>query len=105
MFSTDVLLQLTLSIIMPHCSRIGSGTGIFTRALLSHSSFSSSVKELKAVEPSEGMRNFFVKSTVETDSERRVSVRDGTFDNTHIEDGVADVIVIAQVCVFSGRGA
>lgn len=80
--------------------RIGSGTGIFTRAMLAHPSFAKSVKELKAVEPSEGMRNFFIKSTVETDPEKRVSVREGTFDRTGIEDGVADMIVIAQVRVY-----
>lgn len=44
------------------------------------------------------MRNFFVKSTVETDPGKRVSVQEGTFDNTGIEDGAADLIVMAQVC-------
>lgn len=87
-------------VLTPHYSRIGSGTGIFTRALLSHPGFSNSVKELKAVEPSDGMRNFFIKSTVETDPENRVNVRDGTFDKTGIEDGVADMIVMAQVSLF-----
>lgn len=43
------------------------------------------------------MRNFFVKSTVETDPGKRVTVQDGTFDHTGIEDGVADLIVMAQV--------
>lgn len=46
------------------------------------------------------MRNFFIKSTVETDPEHRVNVRDGTFDKTGIEDGIADVIVMAQVSPF-----
>lgn len=44
------------------------------------------------------MRNFFVKSTVETDPGKRVSVQEGTFDNTGIADGAADLIVMAQVC-------
>lgn len=43
------------------------------------------------------MRNFFVKSTVEKDPEGRISVMEGTFDRTGVEDGVADMIVIAQV--------
>lgn len=52
------------------------------------------------------MRNFFVKSTVETDPGKRVTVQEGTFDNTGIADGVADLIVMAQVCVsFYPAGA
>lgn len=44
------------------------------------------------------MRNFFTKSTVETDVRKRVCVREGTFENTGVEDGVADMIIMAQVC-------
>lgn len=82
------------------CNRIGSGTGLFTRSLLSQPSFSS-VKQYIGVEPSAGMRNFFIKSTVETELGKRagVTVREGTFDNTGLEDGIADMIVIAQVCL------
>ena len=49
------------------------------------------------------MRNFFIKSTVETDFGKSagVSVREGTFDNTGIEDSVADMIVMAQVSTYT----
>ena len=39
------------------------------------------------------MRDQFIKSV----KDPRVSIREGTFDNTGIEDGWADLIVIAQV--------
>ena len=42
--------------------RIGAGTGIFTRALLAHPEWSDSVAELKAVEPSQVMRDVFSKT-------------------------------------------
>ncbi|OSC99079.1 S-adenosyl-L-methionine-dependent methyltransferase [Trametes coccinea BRFM310] len=71
---------------------LGAGTGIFTRALLAHPDWSDAIKELRAVEPSEGMRDVFTKSV----SDPRVSVREGTFDTTGIEDGWADLVVIAQ---------
>lgn len=73
--------------------RIGSGTGIFTRALLAHPKWRDSVAKLKAIEPSEGMRSQFSKSV----TDGRVSISEGTFDNTGVEDGWADLIVIAQV--------
>ncbi|KAI0362193.1 S-adenosyl-L-methionine-dependent methyltransferase [Trametes cingulata] len=71
---------------------IGSGTGIFTRALLAHPDWSGSIKELVAVEPSEGMREVFTKSVTDP----RVSTREGTFDATGVADGWADLVVIAQ---------
>jgi len=71
---------------------IGSGTGIFTRALLAHPEWSSAVKQLKAIEPSEGMRDVFTKTVLD----ERVSVSEGTFDTTGVEDGWADLVVIAQ---------
>ncbi|EJD02295.1 S-adenosyl-L-methionine-dependent methyltransferase [Fomitiporia mediterranea MF3/22] len=71
----------------------GAGTGIFTRALLSHPSFQSTISALKAIEPSEDMRGFFSKAV--TDS--RVNIAEGTFDSaTGVEDGWADLIVTAQ---------
>ena len=39
------------------------------------------------------MRSVFSKTVLDP----RVSVREGTFDTTGIEDGWADVIIIAQV--------
>ncbi|TEB36361.1 S-adenosyl-L-methionine-dependent methyltransferase [Coprinellus micaceus] len=71
---------------------IGAGTGIFTRALLADPEWSPSIKELRAVEPSEGMRSVFSKSV----NDERVKVSDGTFDTTGVEDGWADLVVIAQ---------
>ncbi|KAK0196911.1 S-adenosyl-L-methionine-dependent methyltransferase [Armillaria mellea] len=76
---------------------IGAGTGLFTKSFLKHPEFSGTVKELRAVEPSAGMRDVFVK-TVQDD---RVSVREGTFDTTNIEDGWADLVVVAQAGNFS----
>jgi hypothetical protein len=73
--------------------RLGSGTGIFTRALLGDSLFGPAVRELRAVEPSEGMRGTF--STKVQDP--RVSTYEGTFDCTGVEAGWADLVVIAQV--------
>jgi hypothetical protein len=81
--------------------RIGSGTGIFTRALLGHPEWASSIEALKAVEPSEGMREVFCKSIEDV----RVTVSEGTFDNTGVENGWADLVVVAQVrfpCKFKG---
>ena len=79
--------------------RIGAGTGIFTRALLAHPEWSDSVAELKAIEPSQGMRDVFSKTVVEVYP--RVSIVEGTFDTTRAEDGWADLVVIAQVCMHS----
>ncbi|KAL5511249.1 hypothetical protein ACEPAH_4464 [Sanghuangporus vaninii] len=71
---------------------LGAGTGIFTRALLAHPEWSDSIAELKAVEPSDGMRGVFSKSV----SDPRASISEGTFDNTGVESGWADIIIIAQ---------
>ncbi|KZT26356.1 S-adenosyl-L-methionine-dependent methyltransferase [Neolentinus lepideus HHB14362 ss-1] len=71
---------------------IGSGTGISTRALLAHPSWSQSLARLHAVEPSEGMRDVFSK----TIKDSRVSAADGTFDTTGVEDGWADLVLVAQ---------
>lgn len=75
--------------------RLGAGTGIFTRALLAHPDWSSSIKSLRAIEPSEGMREVFSKSV----NDERVTVTEGTFDTTNVEDGWADLVVVAQVSV------
>jgi len=71
---------------------LGAGTGIFTRAFLAHPEWSSALRELRAIEPSEGMRAQFI-STV---NDHRVTVQGGTFQSTHVPDGWADLIVIAQ---------
>ncbi len=77
--------------------RLGSGTGIFTRALLAHPDWSSAIKELRAIEPSEGMRSVFSKTVTDP----RTSAHEGTFDTTGVEDGWADLVVIAQACHFN----
>ncbi|KAF7323003.1 Histone H2B [Mycena chlorophos] len=71
---------------------LGSGTGLFTRALLAHEEWKASIETLKAIEPSPGMRQVFR----ENNSDERVSVADGTFQDTGVPDGWADVVVIAQ---------
>ncbi len=73
--------------------RIGSGTGIFTRALLAHPAWGNSVAEIKAVDPNENMRAFLIGAV----KDARVSVASGTFQNTGIQNEWADAIVIAQV--------
>jgi len=71
---------------------LGSGTGIFTRAMLSHPEWAKSISEIKAVEPSEGMRTVFAREVTDP----RVSLTEGTFDKTGVADAWADLIVIAQ---------
>lgn len=73
--------------------RIGSGTGLFTKALLAHPAWTKNIKAYVAVEPSEGMRETF-SQTIQDD---RICLQDGTFQNTKVEDGWADLVVIAQV--------
>ncbi|PSR74107.1 hypothetical protein PHLCEN_2v10063 [Hermanssonia centrifuga] len=72
--------------------RIGAGTGIFTRALLAHPDWSGSIKQLRAIEPVEGMREQFSKTVIDD----RVTIAEGAFDRTGVEDGWADLVVIAQ---------
>jgi len=71
---------------------LGSGTGIFTRALLAHEAFSSSVERITAIEPSDGMREVFNKQT----QDPRASTKSGTFEDTGIIDASADLVVVAQ---------
>lgn len=80
-----------------HC-RVGAGTGLFTRALLAHPNWSegSTVRSLKAYEPSSGMRTTFAEKT----KDDRVTIAEGTFESVSVEDSWADLIVIAQVRPF-----
>ncbi|PIL24062.1 hypothetical protein GSI_13813 [Ganoderma sinense ZZ0214-1] len=94
-YQSNALAHIRQSIKAPsplNVVEIGSGTGLFTRALLAHPDWANSVKELHAIEPSAGMRDVFAKGTTDT----RASVHAGTFDSTSVEDGWADLIVIAQ---------
>lgn len=72
--------------------RIGAGTGIFTRILLTHPEWVTSIGALRAIEPSVGMRDFWTKTVKDS----RATIVEGTFDSTGVEDGWADLIVIAQ---------
>ncbi|KAG8935694.1 hypothetical protein FRC02_006970 [Tulasnella sp. 418] len=71
---------------------LGSGTGIFTRALLAHPSLGPVVHELRAIEPSAGMRAQF-SAKVE---DERVSCSEGTFERTGAPDEWADLVIVAQ---------
>jgi len=71
---------------------LGSGTGIFTRALLADSSFGQSIAELRAMEPSAGMRGTFEKAIKDS----RVTCREGTFEKIGASDEWADLVVVAQ---------
>ena len=77
---------------MRNPNRLGAGTGLFTRSLLSHPTFGVAVRELQAVEPSQGMREVFQERT----RDDRVSVREGSFEHTGSPDGWADLVVVAQ---------
>ncbi|THH05765.1 hypothetical protein EW145_g4555 [Phellinidium pouzarii] len=72
--------------------RIGCGSGIFTRGILAHPEWSTSIAELKCVDPNDGMRAVFAR----TIKDPRVSLSDGTFDNTGVPDDWADLIVSAS---------
>ena len=71
---------------------MGSGTGIFTRCLFAHETFGPAVGQLIAVEPSAGMREQW-KATVK---DERATCVEGTFDTTGVEDGWADMVIVAQ---------
>jgi len=73
---------------------IGAGTGLFTRALLAHQAWSEAgtIKSLKAYDPSPGMRTVFAEKT----QDDRVTIAEGTFDGVDVEEGWADLVVIAQ---------
>lgn len=73
--------------------RIGAGTGLFTKGLLNHSEWASSIGALRAIEPSDGMRDVFAREI----KDPRVKLSAGTFDKTGVPDAWADLIVIATV--------
>ncbi|KAG8754395.1 hypothetical protein FRC12_011200 [Ceratobasidium sp. 428] len=73
-------------------AELGSGTGLFTRALLAHSVFGPAVGELRAIEPSEGMRQALEERTKDS----RAKSLAGDFLNSGVEDGWADLVVVAQ---------
>ncbi|KNZ71795.1 hypothetical protein J132_07284 [Termitomyces sp. J132] len=91
-FSLDYIRDVAKQTVSVRIVEIGAGTGIFTRALLAHPRWTSDVQQIKAVEPSAGMREVFEKTVID----ERVTVHDGTFDNTGVEDHWADLVIIAQ---------
>ena len=81
---------------------IGSGTGIFTRALLERTS-GNEIEALTAAEPSEGMRKTCAESlTDELVKGRDVKVVDGTFEHIDAEDNSFHLIAIAQAYHWCG---
>lgn len=72
-------------------SRIGCGSGLFTKAFLEQ--WTTSIEELKCYDPNKGMLKVFRENIIDP----RVSAAEGTFDSTDAEDGWADLIVIATV--------
>ena len=74
-------------------TRIGAGTGIFTRALLADPKWNAIIEDLRAVEPSQGMRDVFARIV----KDDRIVVSEGAFDATGVKDNWADLVVIAQV--------
>jgi hypothetical protein len=74
-------------------ARVGSGTGIFTRAILAHPDWATAVGKITAVEPSEGMRGIFNNSV----QDERVSCQNGSFENTGVTNHSADLVIVAQV--------
>jgi hypothetical protein len=54
---------------------------------------------LRAIEPSDGMRDVWMK----TINDKCSPIVKGTFENTGVEDGWADLIIIAQVSSINVR--
>ncbi|OJA10363.1 hypothetical protein AZE42_07655 [Rhizopogon vesiculosus] len=90
--SLSYIRRISKSIAPLNIVEIGAGTGIFTRALLSHPEWTTSIGALRAVDPSDDMRNFWTKTV----KDNRTSIIKGTFDDTGVEDGWADLIIIAE---------
>lgn len=70
---------------------LGAGTGKFTEALATRQEHS----EIVAVEPLDSMRDVLASKRLD-----RVEARRGTATQTGLEDGWADVVIVAQVGAF-----
>ncbi|GAA5962249.1 hypothetical protein JCM21900_000137 [Sporobolomyces salmonicolor] len=103
-------LQKILSLLPPSAAvvELGAGTGLFSRGLLNAAlAKPGSVSEWLAVEPSEGMRVGFEKKLPEVaaleGSGLQVAIVDGLFDKIPVEDGKADLVVVAQAFHWVGK--
>ncbi|KAH7889226.1 S-adenosyl-L-methionine-dependent methyltransferase [Phlebopus sp. FC_14] len=74
-------------------AEIGAGTGLFTRALLSHPAWAGSIATLKAIEPSADFRTVWEQKNTAKDL---ASITHGSFDTTGVQDNWADLVIIAQ---------
>ncbi|KAG0704243.1 S-adenosyl-L-methionine-dependent methyltransferase [Suillus ampliporus] len=100
--SLSYIRQIPKSTAPLNIVEIGAGTGIFTRGLLTHPEWATSISALRAVEPSDGMRDFWTKAV----KDDRATIVNGTFDNTGVEDGWADLIIVAEAfhwCLDHGK--
>ncbi|KAH8101573.1 S-adenosyl-L-methionine-dependent methyltransferase [Cristinia sonorae] len=70
---------------------MGAGTGLFTRALLADPQWNASISEMKCSDPVEGMRGIFTQVI----KDPRVTISDGTFEESNVPDAWADVIFSA----------
>ena len=77
---------------------LGSGTGLFTRLLLSRPG-AAKLATLTAVDPSAGMRAAFGTSITSLAAAvgPEISCLDGRFDQIPVPDATADLVVAAQV--------
>ena len=73
-----------------HLYKIGAGTGLFIRALLSHPDWSerSVIRSFRAYDPSCGTQAVFAERT----GGDRVTAAEGTFDRIGAEDNWADLV-------------
>ncbi|GAA5881738.1 hypothetical protein JCM16303_006432 [Sporobolomyces ruberrimus] len=87
---------------------LGAGSGIFTRGFLQAavSQDLRKIREMIAVEPSQGMREGWEKKQKEVDLKEsgiKVSIQDGLFDKIPVGDAQADLVVIAQAFHWVGK--
>lgn len=89
---------------------LGSGTGIFSRALLKTAEDAGKLGQLTAVEPAEGMRKGFQDKLfdegVPASVKGKVEVVDGTFEKIPLGDASADLVgqhsFHTHVYIFTG---
>ncbi|KAG0147085.1 hypothetical protein CROQUDRAFT_656557 [Cronartium quercuum f. sp. fusiforme G11] len=81
---------------------LGSGTGIFSRGLLS-SAVPGQIAAWRALEPAVGMREGFMRWASNFEGGTKITCTDGTFDHMEsIESASADMVVAAQAWHWTG---